>query len=307
MSTSIIQTHLDPLHQQQSVKDIVPLDQSQDVLRPLVHSGFLSLKDIGCLLICTSKSITECLYNDDSDDLWRFLLKQRCSFEEEALLASKMSAKKIFLSTFQKKSERPPMQIRDLRYSPQDYLIIVNASYEGGDGRSIFSRVISGQDIPGFFQRGCFSLEELQVDIDLDDLLDVSLKIHIHRIADNRVMNFFESDDIDDNGDCINLYSHEALEMADLEYSRHLANELMGGQGYDIDTYAGLGYMDVDLGYEVCEESCESAGDGTCGKLLYIGLEVRIVVNDFEEIVDFPIDEAVTFAHFLENMYAWEK
>ena len=142
------------MHKNENVNEIVLLDQSQDILCPLVHSGFLSLKDIGRLLIRTSKSITEYIYNDDSDDLWKYLLKQRFYFEEEALLESKIPAKNIFMSTFQKMSERPPMQIRDLRYSPQDYLIILDFHMRIMMGSLSSPKLFPGKTSQSFWSEG---------------------------------------------------------------------------------------------------------------------------------------------------------
>ena len=67
-----------------------------------------------------------------------------------------------------------------------------------------------------------------------------------------------------------------------------------------------VGYTSVKLEYEACEESCESVGDKTCGKLVSIALEVRIRIGDYDT-VEFPKEKSVTFAHSLESMYAWEK
>eukprot|EP00979_Chaetoceros_neogracilis_P001577 scaffold274_cov215-Chaetoceros_neogracile.AAC.6 len=293
MSTHIIQTHADPPHQQQSVNEIVTLDQSQAVLRQLVDSGFLALVDIGRLLICTSKSTTECLYNDDPNDLWMFLLKQRCSLKEDTLSASKMTAKEIFLSTFQKKSEKPPMQIRNLRYSPQDYLIIVNICDKEDDGRSLFSRAVPGQEIPDFFERGCFSLEDVNLHIPDYELPNHDINVHIHRIADNRLMSFFEAEDVEQHDSYFLCFMYYELEMADLEYSQYLFEEMMGGQGCDFFTNLELQFNDSDCGCYCILES--------------ITLETMILQEGNDIFEEFPGNQAVTFAHFLENMYAWDK
>jgi hypothetical protein len=329
MSTHIIQTHADPPHQQQCVNEIVTLDQSQAVLRQLVDSGFLALVDIGRLLICTSKSTTECLYNDDPNDLWMFLLKQRCSLKEDTLSASKMTAKEIFLSTFQKKSEKPPMQIRNLRYSPQDYLIIVNICDKEDDGRSLFSRAIPGQKIPDFFERGCFSLKDVNLDLHHEDksfLLErfSRINVYIHRIADNRVMSFFESEYVEMHGSFFRYCTNDELEMADVEYSQYLFEEFMGGQGYDFcsklelqfhddgcydgcEDWCDSGWADGEVPRKLCDGSCQDAYNIYANEPVSITLETMIIQKGNPLYFPIPGNQNVTFAHFLENMYAWDK
>jgi hypothetical protein len=232
-----------------------------------------------------------------------FLLKHRCSLDEDTLLASKMTAKEIFLSTFQKKSEKPPMQIRNLRYSPQDYLIIVNICDKEDDGRSLFSRAIPGQEISDFFERGCFSLKDVNIYFPDYELPCHDIIVLIHRIADNRVITFFKADEMDHNfGVCSLCSMYNELEMADFEYSQYLFEELMGGEGYDEELMGGEGYdFHTTLALRFTDYDC-----GCCyGKLASITLETRI----FEEgsCERFPGNQAVTFAHFLENMDGWDK
>jgi hypothetical protein len=240
-----------------------------------------------------------------------------------------MTAKEIFLSTFQKKSEKPPMQIRNLCYSPQDYLIIVNICEDeydrtSMDGRSLFSRAIPGQEIPDFFERGCFSLKDVNLDLQggllyeatgsCFERIDLEINVHIHRIADNSVMNFLVGKRYHNGEWVFHLWKSE-LEMADLEYSLYLFEELMEGQGYVFETRVGLEF--TDDGYtDYCDEVVGVTCDGSCygcyGELVSITLETMILRkgtlmhrNDFCENI--PGNQTVTFAHFLENMYAWDK
>mmetsp|Transcript_9303 Transcript_9303/g.14058 ORF Transcript_9303/g.14058 Transcript_9303/m.14058 type:complete len:295 (-) Transcript_9303:169-1053(-) len=294
MYTTIVENNIEPAHQEQGlIAEVLLLDRSQDILRLLVvESGFLSLKDIGRVLTCTSKSIANCLYSD-ANDLWTFLLKQRCSFDQETLSASKMSSKQIFHSTFEELKSRPPMLIRDLCYSPQDYIIIVNIRY-CDDGRAYFSKAIPGRDIPEFFDHGHFSLSDFSCDqYNEDDTDDMQMNVYIHRIVDNNVICVFESEDVDWGDEkTLYFYSDGCLEMADLEYSHNLFELL------DFDYHDGFDiYGEVEL--ELCEKT------GLCNiSTIHFDVKIALVDGDNE---DFPQNDDVTFAHFLENMYAWGK
>jgi hypothetical protein len=294
MHTTIIENHDKPPPQEQSViaEVLLPLDRSQDVLRlVVVESGFLTLKEIGRVLTCTSKSITHCLYSD-ANDLWTFLLKQRCSFDQENLSASKMSSKQIFHSTFEQVKSRPPMLIRDLCYSPHDYIIMVNIRYKD-DGRAFFSKTIPGKDIPEFFDNGRFCLSDFSCDPFDDDDDNMEMNVYVHRIVDNNVICLFESENADCwDDDALAFSSYGNLEMADLVYSQHLFDVLLDSEHYD-------GFdVEVDLELDRCEET------GRC-HISSLDFKVRLDINDDYE--DFPQNNDVTFAHFLENMYAWDK
>jgi len=187
------------------------------------------------------------------------------------------------------------MLIRDLCYSPQDYIIIVNIRY-CDDGRAYFSKAIPGRDIPEFFDHGHFSLSDFSCDqYNEDDTDDMQMNVYIHRIVDNHVICIFESEDLDWlYNQTFLFYSEDSggLEMADLEYSHNLFKLLL-----DFDYRDGLdveGELEIDL----CEET------GQCN-ISSIHFDVKIAL--FDDIIDFQQNDDVTFAHFLENMYAWGK
>ena len=277
------------------IAEFLPLDRSQDVLRlVVVRSGFLSLKEIGRVLTCTSKSIAHCLYSD-INDLWTFLLKQRCSFDQETLSASKMSSKQIFHSTFEQVKSRPPMLIRDLCYSPQDYIIMVNIRYKD-DGRAFLSKTIPGQDIPEFFDHGHFCLSDFSCDPFNDDNDNLQMNVYLHRIVDNNVICLFESKDPEHWNDItLAFMSYSGLEMADLEYSQNLFDVL--DVLLDSENYMGFdctGYLELDR----CKET---------GQCHISSLEFKVMIDNHDDYEDFPQNNDVTFAHFLENMYAWGK
>jgi len=189
---------------------------------------------------------------------------------------------------------RPPMLIRDLCYSPQDYIIIVNIRY-CDDGRACFSKAIPGRDIPEFFDHGHFSLSDFSCDQEYneDDDTDMQINVYIHRIVDNNVVCIFESEDVDWGDEkTLYFYSDGFLEMADLEYSHNLFELL------DFDYHDGFDiYGEVEL--ELCEKT------GLCNiSSIHFDVKIALVDGDNE---DFPQNDDVTFAHFLENMYAWGK
>ncbi len=170
-----------------------------EILRLLTRSGFVSVKDLGKLLLCASKQMTNSIYTDD--EVWKLLMKSRYNFDmktngnkddvsilyfpkfqNQENLSITPPLKQVFHSLQKRIVQRPSLPIRPLKFSPCDYTLIITI-YEvyptttrdsngngavqfirnrdaGGRGRKVLlSRIVQGETIPDFFTSGKFKLD----------------------------------------------------------------------------------------------------------------------------------------------------
>ena len=156
--------------------------------------GLLGTKDLGRLLICASKTLTETIndFGNDGDDevarnedsmkkhtskqgdgtffVWKLLCCSHWGKDEanEHLSKSFETPKDFFLTSKSGEIMKPlDMPVRPLQYTPDNYQLfvdirIVTMQYESFDNEEIdhtcFSKLYLGSDIPSFFDDGDLNL-----------------------------------------------------------------------------------------------------------------------------------------------------
>lgn len=261
---------------------------ADEVLRLLSRTGFLPIKDLGRLLLLTSKSLTARLFNQD--EVWSLLMQQRFSFPTNSL---PFSNKESFLTmSKEQNATKEPMAIRALRYLPKDYKVFINL-FRGKGGRALISRCLDGESIPSFFEDGRIEVYGCDVKFsegDLD-LLDLTITVHIYRLIDNKVLLFFRGKSEDPDVDGAWFPNEDGnLEMRDYNYARCLNKEIT-------NLFEFLSGLKVDVFVSSNSENESFMEYGT----IEVATEL-IFDDDFEP---FPTGKVVTFAHYLEELYGW--
>jgi len=181
------------------------------VLQPLASSGHLSSVDLGRLLLLTSKGITEAFTSSrgesneqehesggaregwDSSVLWKSLCANHFGKENaDALIQSSgMSPEQCFRSFAH--HPKPRASVPPLKYAPSDYMVTVEIRTE--EGKLLLFKVLDGEDIPDFFEKGEHEVSLDQPIVGYEDLespstaqLRFRTKVHIMRRPDNLVV-----------------------------------------------------------------------------------------------------------------------
>jgi hypothetical protein len=270
---------------------------ANEVLRLLSRTGFLPIKDLGRLLLLTSKSLTSSLFNQD--EVWSLLMQKRFSFPSPAALLLNntntlpFSNKEIFLAmSKERNATKEAMVIRAPKYLPRDYIIFINL-FRGKGGQALISRCLEGASIPSFFEDGRIEVYDCDLkfsDGELDGL-DLNITVHIYRLVDHKVLLFFRGRCEDPDVDGAWFPSEDGtLEMRDYNYARFLNKEIT-------DLYEFLSGLKVDIFVSTNSENESCMEYGT----IEVATEL-IFDDDFEP---FPTGKPVTFAHYLEEIYGW--
>jgi len=276
-----------------------PHQSPAEVFRLITRSNFLTIQELGRFLLFTSKSMTNSIY-DSSEEVWELLFLSR--FGPSIFSIPRSSKRSFLVATMKEEARRPPMDIRGLRYSPEQYQVIVNV-FQSRGGQAILSKVMKGETVPTFFQHGNIIMKDLKVQIDFDRYMGVS--VHVHRLVDDKVICLYDSSDCDQfEEDQLYFYNGDCLEMSDMPYARQLGKDLSTIS----ESIEGIS-MEIELktGYERAEENV-SCGCGCCiggGKIYIKELEVLANIKEYDDYNAFPKDSNVTFAHYLEEIYGW--
>jgi len=124
---------------------------SAQVLKAIAASHFLTAKELGRLLLLSSKELTVSAFSSPDDEIWKHLVLTHMGNEQgEAMLQAiaPMSAEQCFrqvvLELPLKYTEPRPLQ-----YAPKDYLIIVSMR-DHVRNQPVYHKAIPGQDISFF-------------------------------------------------------------------------------------------------------------------------------------------------------------
>lgn len=240
--------------------------------------------------------MTNTIY-DDPEQVWEVLL-----FRRFGPTAFSISTKQAFLSFIKEESRRPGMDIRQLQHSPEQYQIIINV-FQSNGGQAIISRVVKGETVPTFFQQGKIVLQDLNIPVDLDR--DLFASVHVHRLADDKVICLYHAQDCDWMDGHLFFETGACLEMSDLLYTRRLDKEL-SRLGENIDGIMMQIVASVEYEETGANASCDCGFCFISGKEMLIkDLELNATISEYDDYNEFPQDSKVTFAHYLENMYGW--
>ena len=126
------------------------------VFKLVSTSGFVDTKQLGKLLLLTSKAMTAAAF-EKPDDVWKHLLFQKWSHARamELLQSTGWSAEKCFrhFATKACTTDKDRFQgLRPLKYKPEDYLIIVTLKDNVND--LDVCKTIRGSEVPDFFEKG---------------------------------------------------------------------------------------------------------------------------------------------------------
>jgi hypothetical protein len=291
------------------------LQHCPEVLRLVSRSGFLKVKELGRFLFFISPSFIANLFTEN--EIWILLLQSRFAFDNDTLNSLSMNAKHTFLAYSKQVKRRPIVKLKDLRYAPEDYEIIVNMFERiGGTAddtfdNAFFTTIIPGHDCPEFFKNGEIELND-EGSYGCHPNSAVRTTVHVHRLTDGKtvcICDKFQNFD----GDGIE-FDDEKLEMEDLVYSKYLMDtfEIKFGQGVAMHFHLVIDYEEVHEVYfrvhvfpEDMVPDMEWIEKGYFTPVYTIAsLNIGAHIDDIGET--FPKEPTnATFAHFLEGMHGW--
>ncbi len=172
-----------------------------EIFRLLIKSNYLTAGDLGKIVLFTSKKLQGYLFHS-YDEVWETLLIARFGHSVCALTKAlpnrdcdcSCAAEKLFRSLLKEPVFPKKEPVRPLKYSPDDYYLIVNVFLEKGSKANL-TRVVHGKEIPSFFKNGKFSIkvEDLSID-DYENVVDTwEVTVHIMRIVDQKCCCLFQS------------------------------------------------------------------------------------------------------------------
>jgi len=292
-----------------------------EVLRIVSRSGFLEVKELGRFLFFTSPSFIANLFTDD--DIWTLLLQSRFAFDTNSLNLLPMTAKETFLAYSKQVKRRPSVELRELRYAPADYEIIVNmfGTREGiadeAFDDAFFSTIVRGEDVPLFFKNGHITLNDKgSFGCHPDNVIQTT--IHVHRLTDGKsiCIGHALSEYFADRSIHFDSFGSD-LEMEDPVYSKALMDKSefecrhgCHGEGLSIDFGLEIDsevlHIPVPMSFPI--PTMES-GEMAFGVIMCVAEKFTIASLNISAYSDgemFPKEpKNVTFAHFLEGMRGW--
>jgi hypothetical protein len=317
--------------------ELPPL-QFHDVWKPLVSSQFLTNQELGRLLLLTNKGLLEDA-NDDTENVWKLLCQNHWGYEaaDTLLRATGMSPKACFRKLVCKPKDPDTYTLPPLRYSPQDYLLIVDA-FNQVTNKLLFCETIPGENVPDFFAHGRTyypldhpivnhvaiettfqSFEEYLASLDghYNDGEYVHAgtpawkgAVHLMRKQDQKIIQLLK---ISNNGESCGVepFRHGILrdnpneigsdyESVSAGWTRH--RDLMKHLGPRNDRYD---YVDGDLrmDFELAYKA-KLAPTGTTLDITGFFLSTWLWDNAIENILE--TKEGVMFAHVLESLSDWD-
>lgn len=276
-------------------EDCLLNDDSMIVTFQIVaKSNHLSTRDLGRLLLCTSKKLTSKIDNEIGLG-WELLRKTGYRFSRE-LSNLPCPLKLLHCLSKTEPTPIPSPTIRPLKFSNKDYTVFISmfeVDETGKDlgGKALFSQCIDGDSIPSFFQNGEFTVEGNEEVKSCgwgriwDEEKDVSISIHLLR-SDGKccclVDNIIGTDHYE-NGIFFDTY--ESLQFQSFAYAKMLYEKATG-----IDDVVEGAEMTV---YFDSEENM---------------MQVRADLWAFDDLFKWNEHGGpnVAFAHLIEDLIAWE-
>jgi len=128
-----------------------PFSISPELLKIFCGSKFLTTKEVGKLLLLTSKSLTLATY-PTSESLWMCLCQSEWGEEAAKTRVSSMNvgSEGCFRRLYPSPGRRP------VQYAPSDYLITLDVYSHDQDKPALFTSTIRGDEVPEFFEKGYF-------------------------------------------------------------------------------------------------------------------------------------------------------
>jgi hypothetical protein len=283
---------------------------TSESFRLVCRSNFLSIQDLGRLLLFTSNTLTRSMYT--KKELWTLLLLSRFNLDLKSILSARISAKFLFLSLMEKEYKLQTTPIRNLEYKPSDYQIIVNV-FQGRGGRAIASKVVNGNSVPSFFSNGKLELRDLNVRVNVDDS-DLGITAHIFRLRDGNTMCLYESNECD-MMDCnaFSFFTKNEVVFSDLVYAKALDRYLLDEHNYfnymdGMKMEANMTTETVSAPHEKVLSYCDCGNQIIFGYKQIKAIEIVAELYQYDDFFSFPENpKTVTFAHYLEAMQGWVK
>lgn len=300
------------------------------VLKIVVESEhcFLETKQLGQLLLLTSKSMAAWAFPEDAphqhetereahagtnNALWRRLCFSQWGKDNAVDLLKSMepmAPEDCFRAIAVATRKEKDFKLRPLQYKPQDYLLIVtvhNVNVRDFTSKEcVICKSIPGEDIPSFFENG-----KATVKFD-HPLCEVGLggqcwdtKVHIMRQPDQQV---------------VQVASHRQDEVIDEQDGEYISRSGSGFYSYGPPMSAGYGkdmfsahFRYWDCFRIVLDFDCQPIH----GSVGIFGLTISalfVASEDWDATVEEGVvaetrainEKKVTFAHFLEGVDAWD-
>jgi len=213
---------------------------------------------------------------------------------------------------------------RALQYAPKDYVLIASVR-ECKNNKNMFCKVIPGQDIPEFFDKGAAAIEFDQPlwKKTLGKLQDVlhlkwDSSLHIMRRTDQRVVElkrYYSREEsvnpsTEKDGKCDvggGSWMSRSGPPVNATYGHALFRHCFGYPDYDSPDYDSL-EVDLDHDYRMVTKS--AAGKTANDAIGIYGFSLNAHFGSRDGDTSDPVSEAlegidVTFAHFLEALDVW--
>jgi hypothetical protein len=309
----------------QDISAIDILKRNPEIFRLLIRSDYLAAKEYGKLLLLTSKSLTKACFV--REEVYDWLCRSRWGESARKMIDGMgISPYNCFILLQKQKSRRPNvpyLDIRPLKYSPEDYRLVITVFDDHGYPR--VSKFLHGQDITPLFEVGSLSLDGLR-----DVALSAKKKgsegnsnpfhkwkatVHVFRIPDQKSLCLYHSDqNASLKGMCLSFcINNDPLQMND-GYGLQLL-ECRDTISFDCRNYEGIvfnfsmGLCMESNGTVILDEDFDSSSNEYDVFFNSIHLDA-FVMDNYGNIstMKFPkkMGKTLTFAHILENFYGWQ-
>jgi len=131
------------------------------VLKAVAASHFLTTKELGRLLLLSSKQLTASAYSLHEEEVWKGLCANYWGVPDGPTLLKTLNPTLSAEQCSRKLAMDLPSactEPRALQFAPKDYTVIVSVR-ELNKNQSIFCKAIPGQEIPGFCEKGVINVE----------------------------------------------------------------------------------------------------------------------------------------------------
>lgn len=293
----------------------------EDVFHIVVAKNFLEPKQLGQLLLFTSKRLTASAFPGQAPHregveetravINRAVWKQLCCShwgEENAdtLIEgmNPMTPEAVFRS-IANIGTKDFFKLRPLQYSPGDYVVIVTVYDRNNNNKNVLCKTIPGEDIPSFFENGEAHVNfEQSIAILPSGGISTKTLVHIMRIPDQKVVQ---------------------VENQSKGYHPHVSDGRVEMQEPDWEIFQSGPRMSIDYGnsllgahfrfWDSFRVEVEFDFRLDCTKIGVFGIDLCASFVACEESVDEDgrvaetsaiTQKRVTFAHLLEGLHAFD-
>jgi hypothetical protein len=268
------------------------LESSPEILRQVILGNFLTVKEMGRLLLLVSKSATSMCFL--CDDVWNLLLVNR--FGADIAFQMMESFNCGPRACFRHLIKVEPVKQISLRFVPSDYRVIINV-YDDIGNRVVF-KILNGEKLVDFFNHGFVELKgpdglRKPVYTKYSGLFRMKATVHIVRVPDQK------SICIIDERKGLNEYSLEK------RYFTFTTTTCPSSMRLWDDDYMHNIYFNLHMKIRKTKPK-EKCGDG-CNVALYGSIRLEALCYPTCEIYRDYRDRngGQNFSELLEMLYGW--